>query len=243
MDMKMAVVLPILLNYDWQLAMTRCCIETLAVTTDIPFQLIVVEDLPVGRQSARDRLEKIGIPPEAWLTLPRTGNVTANINAGIDVAQNNFDATHVLYMGNDIFVRPYWAESLCECFERYPDCGVATLASADLTHTPLAAEFGRPIIREGVYGPFMMFSTRWRFDADRFPCAFADSDLVMRLYEQGYRSYRNNRVVIQHLNRQTLPPSDERVMMDYETSQRTFNERYASSPLLIYRVLKDGWII
>ena len=121
-----------------------------------------------------------------------------------------------------------------QCFE-FKDCGVATVIALELKMVP------GNYIQEGVYGPFMMFRKGWQFDASRFPCQFGDTDLIMRMYGEGLRSYRNYRVVIHHLNRQTLSgkSNDE----DYNRARQRFIDRHGDSPLLMRRILIDGNII
>lgn len=226
---EISVVLPVLIGHDWQIPMTLCCIDTLFCTTDVPFELIIV-DSSIGKH-ANLQWHKA----DHVIRRPAAGNSTADINAGLEVAT----APYTLYMGNDIFVRDEWAEALLECFA-IDDCGIATLASADLMNTPLANFFGKALILEGLYGPFMMFETGARFDDDFFPAAFADSDLMMRMYNAGKRSYRNCRVIIQHLNRQTINgPSHEAA---FETAKQRFTAKHGGSPLLVYRLISEGWI-
>lgn len=242
MNNQIAVVMPVLINHAWQMPMTQCALQTLRCTTDVPIKIVVTEAVKSGRDS-------MGVPysdgpndADAWIMGPYTGNPTKDINDGIDEAVKRWSPEYILYMGNDTFVRPGWAEALLECFQR-ADCGIATLSSADLGHTPIGQVAGQNVIHEGLYGPFMMFRSGWRFDHETFPCAFADSDLMMRVYEMGQRSFRHNRVVIQHLNRQTLEAKNDEVQLSYEESQVRFNTKWGHSPLLIRRMLTDGWII
>lgn len=225
--MKISVVMPVLINEPWQIPMTHCAIETLLCTTEIPFELVVVET-GAGRES-----RFTGDRAEWWpmvdgfqhIALPRGGGVNADTNIGFDAATGD----KIVYTGNDIFTRPGWLEAMLKCFE-IKDCGIATLASGDLRHSP------QDVISEGVYGPFMMFNKGWRFDAAEFPMSFGDTDLIMRQYNAGFRSYRNWSVVIQHFTHSTVGEGD------FKDAEPRFRARHQASPLWIYRAFVQGLV-
>lgn len=234
MTVPATVVMPTLLTRPWQLPMTACALQTLRVTTEVPFDIVVVDSTD---SQYKDDLRSVCNQVNAHLVEGSVkGLASFDINRGINRAKTD----RVVYMGNDIFVRDQWLEALLECFDQ-PRCGIATLASFDLITTPAAVYFGQSVIREGIYGPLMMFDRSWQLDEVMFPCQFADSDLIMRIYMQGLRSYRNNRVIIQHLNRQTIngPEHDEASM----AAKRRFEGLYHRRPELVYRILVDGWIV
>ena len=234
---RATVVMPILLEHSWQWAMTVCALDTLVCTTKEPFNIIVVETESKALAEWKP-LEPLATVEIGYrhIYIPARSNPTADLNVGLE----EVDTEYVIYTGNDIFVRPDWLEALFECF-KLPDCGIATLASADLSGAPLAQYFGSNRIMEGLYGPFMMFGRNWRFDGMNFPSQFADSDLMMRIYTAGQRSYRNNRVIIQHLNRQTINgPVHEAGLKE---AQHMFINKWKTSPLLIYRILTEGWVV
>jgi GT2 family glycosyltransferase len=160
----------------------------------------------------------------------------AELNQGIEAAQGDF----IIYSQNDIFVRPGWLEALQQCFDECADCGIATVASSDLKGKlpyPMPAD----LIVEGAYGPFMMFRKGWYIDAETFPCQFGDSDLIARIYESGLRSYRNYRVVIEHLNKATTagPESDE----DFKQARQRFIAKHRAAPRLMDHYLMNGQIV
>lgn len=224
-----SVVLPVKMKHGWQLSMTRHAIETLRCTTDYPFQLVVVE---TGTEYLKDACD-------LWVYVPEKDSLSPNYDSNLGLAAA--DGEFIVYTGNDVFVRPGWLEALLVCFG-IPDCGLATLASADLKHTPPAVFFGQPIITEGVYGPFMMMRKGEEFDWRRFPSSMGDSDLIMRVYRRGQRMYRNNSVIIEHLNQQTL--GHEASNRALEDARRTFVATHSSSPLLfMYRILTEGLIV
>ncbi len=238
-----AVVMPVWITKAWQIAMTDFAIDLLVMGADASHQptiiLVIADDGPTpGFRSRVDTLK--GLPP---------GNATADINAGIEHAVLRQAADVVVYAGNDVFVRPGWDEALLEAL-RLPDCGIATLASADLAKTPGGAYAGTPTITEGIYGPFMAWHARWDvspkaikyMDEVAFPGPFADSDFILKHYAAGVRSYRNNRVVIQHLNRMTTDTPTYKA--EYDAAHKRFNARWAVSPMTFAaRALIEGWIL
>ena len=223
-----SVVMPILIRHPWQVPMTACAIETLFVTTALPFELVIVEtegryfDPGAGSQSAR---------PYVYRHVAKRGNANADANLGISLCTTE----KIVYTGNDVFVRPDWLGALLAVFERYADAGVATLASADLK------AHKQDLIQEGAYGPFMMFKRGWAFDADTFPSAFGDTDLIMRVYAAGLRSYRNWNVVIEHLNGQTINGPAHQA--DYTAALDRFKIKHAANRhLLPHRFFTEGHI-
>ena len=246
---KVSVVMPVLAPHEWQRSMTRCAIETLRCTTKRAFELVVVQ---AGNPWINRHVAPWGQFVNRVVNFERpTGNVTMEINAGIDASEGEV----IVYTGNDVFVRDGWLEALLETLA-LPGCGVATLASSDLRHA--IGQMPRDDILEGVYGPFMAFrktttqwtpddydgqtiAKGWRFDAEAFPCQFADSDLVARMYEAGLASYRNFKVVIHHLNKQTL--GTDANQRDFRRSHERFIARHGKNPHGIVRALCSGQIV
>ena len=180
-----SVLLPILIEHQWQADITHCIINLLRTTTKVPFELVIVETKSNMFKSLAD----------VYIHRPQLTNYVADANAGIEASTG----AYVVQTANDIFVQPGWLEAMLEPFEKYPDCGVSTLASSDLPEP--SCKKGDWIV-EGVYGPHMMFKREWTFDTD-YENIFSDSDMIMRIYEAGFRSYRNHKVLIHHLNRMT----------------------------------------
>lgn len=234
-----SVMMPILCREDWQGIMTECAIRTLKRTTAMPFELVVVET--ARREKADDNIPDIVrdyfLPECKYIAVDKETSPARDCNIGLQNCTGEF----VVYTGNDIFVRPGWLEALLKCFE-IPDCGAATLASSDLKLPQ------RDLIQEGVYGPFMMFrrvdakrGKPWLYDEVNFPCQFGDTDMIMRMYSDGLRMYRNHSVVIHHLNRQTLSGEDN--TQDFHKARARFIRKHEGSPLLMYKFLTEGTII
>ena len=225
---KISVLLPVIATELWQVHMTTCAINSMIDTTEVPFELAVVETLS-------DNFNLVGpsFPRYKYLHRPERTAQVLDLNAGLDLCDGDF----VVYTGNDIFMRPGWLEALLECFE-IPDCGIACLGMSELGHQPERK------ITEGFSGPLMMFRQGWRFD-ESFREVFIDADLCMRVYKKGLRAYRNFNVVAVHLLQQTSATLDDQQKREqyFRDGKETFVRRHGDSPLLMYRVLSGGQVI
>lgn len=221
-DMQITVVMPLLISHDWQVPMTKCAIDSLFCTTAVPFKLLLVETANTYFANH---------PSYTYHHIKTRGNATRDVNEGVEIAVKD-GATHIIYTGNDIFVRTGWLEAHLKCWQ-IPDCGASTLASSDMKHQQ------QDLISEGVFGPHFMFESHRRFDEDRFPATFADTDMIMTIYKEGKRKYRNWNVVIQHLLRQTTG-SGEAHEKGFLESRDRFIQKHAGCPQWMYQALVQG---
>ncbi len=221
---KVSVLLPVLIEHEWQRIMTQCAIDTMYATTDIPFDLVMVETLTRHFEDV----------PHRYLHVPEKRDQVTDMNAGVDLCTGEF----ICFTGNDIFMKPGWLEALFECFE-IPDCGIGCIGMSELKHTPEA------VIMEGYSGPLCMFKQGWRYD-EAYKELFADTDLCMRVYKAGLRSYRNRRVVATHLLHQSTggtPETEAKRKERFDMGRKMFIENHQGSPLLMYRILVEGQVI
>jgi len=219
---KISVILPLMVNHEWQKVMTEACIRTMRCTTNIPYELVIVE---AGSRHFKSMAD---------IHISGKSTYSKEFNSGIDKASGDF----IVHIANDIFTKPAWLEALMVCFT-IPDCGAATLAASDLMQEV------RPAIMEGVYTPLMMFPREYRFDEELFPDIFSDTDLIMRIYESGKRMYRNWNVKITHLYQQTYSTKyddKEREQM-FDEAKGRFMNKHKNSHLLMYRILTEGTVV
>ena len=223
MSDETTVVMMVRHHQPWQRHLTIATVALLRETTELPFTLAIGECISRDCEALADVYvhfpEPLGIIQEANQLHQR-------------VATDRLVAT-----GNDVFVRPGWLEALHECFE-IPDCGLAYLAGSELGHVPEAK------IVEGIYHPLVMTAAGWYYD-EEFTGHFADSDLIMRVYESGKRAYRNHRVVVDHLRSatdRTLCTPDER-SEQHARGLELFKQKHGKSKLLVYRALSEGMIL
>ena len=52
---KVSVLLPVLIEHEWQRFMTECAVKTMYATTDVPFELVIVETLTQHFEGPADR--------------------------------------------------------------------------------------------------------------------------------------------------------------------------------------------
>lgn len=233
-----SVILPIIIQHPWQRIMTEACIRIMRANTKLPFELVVVETESQLFDPKREFADSADIYLrkhliDVYIHEPVRSTMVKDLNRAIDACSG----THIVHTGNDVFPQLGWLEALWECFH-IPDCGVATLAASDMKQQPV------PAIFEGIYGPFMMFESKWRFDND-FNCIGSDTDLIMRVYRDGKRSYRNWRVQVLHFGQATymgLYSSEKRATLMNEFNQ-LFDKKHGDSKLLIYAMLKAGQLI
>lgn len=226
MTPKISVVLPIMINEPWQKEMTDCCIKTMLCTTNISFELIVIETLTDYYKNGQGYI---------YLNFKERLGYNAEFNKGVEISSGDY----IVHMGNDIFTRPGWLEAMLKCFE-IPDCGAATLASSDLKHTPVNR------IMEGLYFCIMMLKKEdFKFCDNEFSGVFGDTDLILRLYESGKRMYRNWNVLVHHLGSQSGGGIENPIEREktFNESKQMFINKHQGSPLLIYRAMVEGWIL
>ena len=231
---KVSVVVPCLTEDLWQVHLTEACLKMAISGARTPFELIICE--AVGNHFENFEANSPLVPdPVKYHHRPEKGFANADQNAGLDLATGRI----VVLLTNDVFVKPGWLEALVDCF-KYEDCGMASLGTSDHAEQPL------DVILEGLWCPVMALlnDPRLRFDAETFPSYWGDTDLVMKVYNSGFRAYRNFRVVCDHLGRATNTESHPAgKAAEIERARELFAQRHSMSPLLIYRVLMQGAII
>ena len=236
MDTKsVSVVVPCLTEHDWQVDLTQCVIRIAHHTTQVPFELVICEAVGDYLDGKSAYVPGLDWPEPKYYRNPRKGFANADQNAGMDLATGDI----VVLLTNDVFVKPGWLEALLECF-KIPDCGMASLGTSDHKEVPA------PFITEGLWCPLMALLNRpdFKFNDETFPSYWGDSDLVMTVYNKGYRAYRNRRIVCDHLGRATnteTHPSGR--AEEIEAAKGRFIEKHNHSHTLIYRMLMDGLII
>jgi len=234
---KISVVLPILVPTQFLRDMTEFCIKTLRVNAENKdFELVLVEG---GDDHFRRWSEPSRDGPSYWIQKylsfnPMIGAIK-EMNAGIDAATGDF----IVFLGNDTVAPPHWDTHLLRCFEERKDCGVASLSAYEpgaIIGPPTALDR----IVEGFYSPFMMWRKGVRWD-EAYRKIYADSDMVMRIYENGQRAFRTCRAHCHHLNRMTSdnvnPVQHSR---NLAVDEETFYSRWGRSPLAMFAMIRAG---
>lgn len=225
---KISVILPVKIGDEWQQELAEFAISTMRAKTRRKFELIVVES---------DSKEMKDFCDVHIKRLPST--YTEDFNAAQELASGDF----IVHTAIDIIVGDQWLEALIEPFEQFKDCGVTTVSVTEPGSIVGEKLPSRKII-EGMYGPLMMFRKEWKLDP-AFPNLHSDSDLVMRMYEAGLRSYRNHRSVAYHLDGITwksVTTASEREEQRKKANM-LFQTRYANSPLWMAKMILRGGVL
>ncbi len=223
-----SVILPVMIANKWQEELARFAIKTMRVNTQMPFELVIVE---TGEAHLSDPALA-----DIYVHRPTRTNYTDDFNAGLRESFGDFK----VHIGMDVIVGEGWLEAMLACFERFEDCGIATLSCSEP-----GAHIGPPhqqaTFDEAWYGPLMMFREGWTLDP-AFPAMGGDNDLIMRHYLAGKRAYRNNAVRAFHLNGVTwfsaYKPEDRQQIEG--NAKEEFMRRYHDCGLAIYRIMTRG---
>lgn len=240
MTPRISVVLPILAPTQFLRDMAEFAIKTLRQHADNrEFELIVCEATYAHFDPHfEDGVRCVNpLKIDKYLGfIPPIGGVR-EINAGIDVAKGEF----ILFFGTDIVAPQGWDTELLRLFER-KDCGAASLSAFEPNATVGPPGFVDLVV-EGIYSPFTMFRKGWRYD-EAYLRIYQDSDLIMRMYEQGLRAYRSCRKHVWHLGSVTNTQSGEQHIRAHEKAlahdERLFYDRWGKSPLSMFAMIRAG---
>lgn len=220
--MRVSVILPVVINHEWQRLMTQFAIDVMCTNTTHAFDLIVVE---TGSKhlwaKSRDTLH---------LDFQKPASYTNDFNKGIDKAKE-LGADIIIQTANDIFVMPGWLEAILECF-KIKNCGAATLSSIEANHPKTN------VIRESWCFPVLMaWHKSFRFD-ENFRNNCSDTDLIMQIYDAGYKMYRNFNVQFFHLIKATFRESG--TMEDGKVAIERFKKKWEGNPTFMFHALSEG---
>jgi len=241
---KISVVLPLLLPDEFCVSMTRFCLDALRINASgkNEVELVIVETGSQHLHGAHDRHDWAG--PGKYLHFDRgpSRNYVKDWNAGADAATGEY----LVHIGNDVIVGKGWDEALMEPFRRFKDCGVSTTSALEFSNAPIGHRSPVPgVVVEGMFAPLMMFRKGWKFD-EAYEGGYSDSDLIMRMYEEGLRAYRSYSSVCWHFGPMT---TWERAYADKDKGwgqvnkgEETFYRRWKGSAHWMYAMIRAGGI-
>ena len=203
---------------------------------DYEFELVVVEAehdyfTPIGMMGSDVSVRQ----PDKYLNFTPKIGIVKEFNAGVDAATGDY----IVHTGSDVIAPPHWDTELLRLFDDYTDCGVASLSAFEpgwIIGPPQPLD----MVVEGMYSPFMMWRKGWRLD-EAYKRVYPDSDLVMRMYDQGLHAYRTCRAHVHHLLRMT----NDRVEFAEHNRQLALDEglfyqRWGKSPRAIFGLIRSG---
>ncbi|WP_051924556.1 glycosyltransferase [Arenimonas donghaensis] len=244
-----------------QLHMTLACLRALADAGDAcAFEVIVVDD---GSSDATPEL----LPSVPGLVFHRNRENLGFIgacNAGAAKARGEF----LVFLNNDTTVQPGWLDALLATFSRYPDTG---LAGSQLVYPDgRLQEAGGIIFADGScwnYGRFEdpahprfnfvrevdycsgasiairreLFESLGGFDAHYAPAYYEDTDLAMRVRQQGLKvRYQPASVVVHHEGATSGTDTGSGIKAYQVANQAKFQERWRDVLEREHRPPSDG---
>lgn len=186
--MLVSVVLPIYLPSQEHKIMTDKCIIKAKSNTKIDCEWVIVETCSNYYED------------EADVYIHEHTKTTPNISINNAFKETNGD--FVIFLANDVFVSNGWVEAMLECFRKEEDCGIATLANNE--HDKSTSDE----ILEEIYFSVCMFRKEDAWFDTGYDDLFDDTDLIMRIYSRGQKSYKNMKVMVEHLRHKTYGPPD-----------------------------------
>lgn len=216
-----SVVVPVYIKEQKHIPMTYKCIENALDNTKMDFELVVVETCSEYFKEYAD----VHIY-EKTRTFP-----ARSINRAFHCCYGDF----VVLLTNDAMVGNGWLERLVECFEKREDCGLATLASNQFNHSK------EDKIEEGIWFSVAMMKKRAEYFDERFKITWNDTDLIMRIYAEGKKMYRNFNCIVEHNNPGTTLYSDPGLTDDLLIGKSLFIEKHAQHfDTEIFKILTGG---
>lgn len=227
--MRVSVILPVVINHEWQRLMTQFAIDIMASSTSKDFELLIVETgtrhfdsfIPIDDSPIEKNVRYLHFDKR------NPASYTKDFNAAIDIAKGDI----IIQIANDIFVMPGWLEAILDCF-KIKNCGAATLSSIEANHPKTN------IIRESWCFPVLMaWRKGFRFD-ENFRNNCSDTDLIMQIYDAGYKMYRNLNVQFYHLIKATFRESG--TMEDGKVAIERFKKKWEGNPSFVFQALSQG---
>ena len=203
--------------------------------SDKGYELIVIETKS-DRFGHADTLMRLQI--EKYIHFPEPIGGVKEANAGIDAASGDF----ILFTGTDIIPASGWDAELLRLFADRKDCGAASLSAFEPNAT-IGPAGPVDLVVEGMFSPFTMFRRGERYD-ESYRRVYQDSDLILRLYERGFRAYRSCRKHVWHLgsvtNNSAGSAHAEMHAKALAHDERLFYQRWGKSPLAMFAMMRGG---
>jgi len=222
-----SVVVPIFLSKEDSYIMTEKCINTARRCSTQELEWIIVE---TESDLFKDHAD-------VHIYEKNRTSCTASINRGLKIARGEY----VIVLTNDVFVEQGWDEALLACFKKHSYCGMSTLATTQLKHKK------SNVISEGVWCSVYMIRN-WvlkelNYLDENFVNSWDDSDLVMRLYEKGYKMLRNYNCVVEH-NPGSTHYIDAKHMDNFNKNKELFIKKHKNlKDNDMYKILTEGWVV
>lgn len=230
--MSISVIFPALFTDPWQPDLADFVLRTMVGKTKLDFELVIVE---TGSDALADREY---VRNQRYIHRPKVTKLTTDLNDAIRESSGDY----LVHIGIDVIVQDFWLEAMLEPFSLFKDCGASTIRVAE-PGAIIGTMGNANSFDESMYGPLMMWAREknaqeWLFD-EAFEDHSADSDLIMRIYQAGMRSYRSNKAFAWHLNKVTWS-RQENTKEREKKARELFESRYKDSPLMMAKMMMGG---
>lgn len=222
------------------------CLRTVLQFTDVPYQLIVVNDASTdGTAECLEQLENVTVVHnEQNLDFLRSANI------GVDHAQGKY----ILFLNNDVSVRANWLQPLIDTFTNVDKCGAVgtkligmdgrlqeagaavwqdgTVSLYGAGDNPFKPEYSYP--RETDYCSAAcllvrrdLFEELGKFDERFIPAYYEDVDFCLTVWASGYKVIYQPQVAVfhHHMASRTI----QKVKSMLETNRAVFVEKWQST--------------
>lgn len=186
--MSVSVVLPVYLPSNKHKLMTDKCIYTAKSKTNIDVEWIIVETLSNHYMDEAD----------VYIYEGKKTTPNISINRALKCANTDF----VIFLANDVIVDDGWVECMLDCFRHKEDCGLATLGNNE--HNDIKSND----IVEDIYFSVCMFRKEDSWLDPYYDNIFDDTDMIMRIYARGKKSYKNMNCIVNHKPHSTYGIND-----------------------------------
>lgn len=217
---------------------TRSCVESIRAYTDVPHELIMVDN--GSRKEAVDYLKAAADIPV--LNGSNLG-FAAGMNRGLAMASGEY----VAFINNDAAVPRGWAQKLLETLEASTAVGLVVPAvTAAGSQLNVRQEVGSLVT---TLKPFKAVPSAVLYVCrtgtihelggwdERFPVAsYEDFDLCFRIWSNDLRVVLDERVLVRHIAKGTAAPKLKSHYTRWERNQKLFISKWSAPELVIPRV-------
>jgi GT2 family glycosyltransferase len=213
-----------------QLDYTRACVASLRDRTDVPYQLIIVDNgsEPAAAAAAREMADD-------FIGNEHNLGFAAAMNQGLSVATGEY----VAFVNNDTVFPAAWASQLLDSFAAIPNAGIVMPAVTAAGNQ--AAVRQEPADRVSVFPPFTAIPSGVVYVTERAAiselggwseeygiASSEDLDLLFTFWVNGRSVVLTERVLVQHASGVTASTLDGRDAL-YRANRLAFATRWAAA--------------
>ncbi len=220
----------VVLAWD-QLDLTSACVASLRAHTDVPYELIVVDNgsAPEAAAFASEAADTAVLNPE-------NRGFAAGMNQGLEAATGRL----VAFVNNDTVFPDSWASRLVATMDGYPEAGLV-LPAVTAAGNPAAVR-REPGVGVLAFPPFRAIPSGVVYLAkrevmeelggwnERYPVASGeDLDLLFTFWSNGLAVVLDERVLVQHVSAATIAAKLTNRSAVYRANRLVFAHRWSAA--------------